>query len=56
MRELEADLGILKSTVPEIVMQDLRVKRVVAKFTPRLLLPEQKEHRAAVADNSKCYQ
>ena len=35
----------------EIVTQDLGVKRVVAKFIPRLLLPEQKEHRAAVADD-----
>ena len=26
------------------------MKRVVAKFVPRLLLPEQKEHRAAVAN------
>ena len=47
----KADLGVPNTTVPEIVMQDLRVKRVVAKFTPRLLLPEQKEHRAAVADD-----
>ena len=27
------------------------MKRVVAKFVPWLLLPEQKEHRAAVADD-----
>ena len=27
------------------------MKRVVAKFIPWLLLPEQKEHRAAVADD-----
>ena len=27
------------------------MKHVVAKFVPWLLLPEQKEHRAAVADN-----
>ena len=37
-------------TVPEILMQDLGVKRIVAKFIPQLLLPEQKEHRAAVAN------
>ena len=30
-------------------MQDLGMKRVVAKFIPQLLPPEQKEHRAAVA-------
>ena len=56
MRELEADLGIPKTTVSEILMQDLGRKRVVAKFVPWLLLPEQKEHCAAVAnDNSNCY-
>ena len=48
--ELEADLGIPKTAVSEILMQDLGMKRVVAKFVPRLLLPEQKEHRAAVAN------
>ena len=35
----------------EILTQDLGMKRVVAKFIPWLLLPEQKEHRAAVADD-----
>ena len=51
MRELEADLGIPKSTVPEILTQDLGMKSVVAKFVLQLLLPEQKEHRAAVAND-----
>ena len=32
-------------------MQDLGMKCVMAKSVPRLLLPEQKEHRAAVADD-----
>ena len=32
-------------------MQDVGIKCVMAKFTPRLLLPEQKEHRAAVAND-----
>ena len=32
-------------------MQDLGLKHVVAKFIPQLLLPEQKEHRAAVAND-----
>ena len=31
-------------------MQDLGMKRVVAKSLPQLLLPEQKEHRAAAAN------
>ena len=51
MRELEADLGIPKSTVPEILTQDLGMKSVVAKFVLQLLLPEQKERRAIVADD-----
>ena len=51
VQELEADLGISKTTVSEILMQDLGMKRVVAKFIPQLLPPEQKEHRAAVAND-----
>ena len=43
--------GTPKTAVCEILTQDLGVKRVVAKFIPRLLLPEQKDHRAAVADD-----
>ena len=50
MRELEADLGIPKTTVSKILMQDLGMK-LVAKFIPWLLLPEQKEHHAAVAND-----
>ena len=51
MRELEADLGIPKTTVSEILMQHLGKKHVVEKFIPWLLLPEQKEHNAAVAND-----
>ena len=32
-------------------MQDLGIKCVVAKFIPWLLLPEQKEHHAAFAND-----
>ena len=49
--ELEADLGIPKATVCEILMQNLIIKRVVAKFILRLLLPEKKEYGAAVAND-----
>ena len=48
MLELEADLGISKTTVSEILVQDFGMKCVMAKFVPQLLL-EQKEHCAAVA-------
>ena len=51
MRELEADLVIPKPTVSEILTEDLGMKHVLAKFVPQLLLPEQKEHRAAVAND-----
>ena len=51
MRELEADVGIPKTAVSEISTQDLGMKCVVAEFVPQLLLPEQKEHRAAVAND-----
>ena len=47
----EADLGIPKTAVFKILMQDLGMKCVVAKLVPWLLLPEQKEHGAAVADD-----
>ena len=43
--ELEADLGIPKTTV------SFCMKCVMAKFVPWLLLPEQKEHRATVAND-----
>ena len=43
VRELEAGLGIPKTTVPEILTQDLGMKHVMAKFTLWLLLSEQKE-------------
>ena len=32
-------------------MQYFGIKRVLAKFVPWLLLPEQKEHHAAVAND-----
>ena len=47
----ETDLGIPKTTVSEILMQDLGMKRVMAKFVLWLLLPEQKEHWASVAND-----
>ena len=51
VQELEADLGIPKMTVLKILMQDLGMKRVVAKFVLWLLLLDQKEYCAAVANN-----
>ena len=51
LRELEADLGIPTITVSVILTQDLCMKCVVAKFIPHILLPEQKEHHAAIAND-----
>ena len=45
------DLGIPNSTVSEILTQDLSMECVMAKFIPRLLLPEQKEYRAVLAND-----
>ena len=51
VQELEADLGFPKTTVSEILMQDLGMKCVMTKFILWLLLLEQKEHCAAVAND-----
>ena len=48
---VEAHLGISKTTVSEILMQDLGMKCVMAKSVPRLLLPEQKGYQVAVAND-----
>ena len=52
MREVEADPGVPKTIVSEILTPDRGMKRVAAKFIPWLLLPEQKEHCAAVANDA----
>ena len=49
--ELEANLWIPRTTASEILMQGLGMKHVMTKFVPLLLLPEQKEHCAAVAND-----
>ena len=50
-RELGAALGVPVTPVSEILMQDLVTKQALAKFVPWLLRPEQKELRAAVAND-----
>ena len=44
-------MEIPKTTLSEILMQDLGMKHVVEKFVPWLLLSEQEEHCAAVASD-----
>ena len=51
VQELQADPGIPKTTVPEILTQDLSMECVMAKFIPWLLLPEQKEYHAVLAND-----
>ena len=51
MQELEADLGVPKTTVSEVLTKDFGMRCVVEKFILGLLLPEQKEHCAAVASD-----
>ena len=50
MREPEAGLGIPKTTVSEILAQDLGMKLVMAKFILWFLLPEQKEHHVQLRE------
>ena len=51
VRDLEADLGIPKTPVSEILAQDHSINCVMAKFVLQLLLPEQKEYHNAVAND-----
>ena len=51
MRKPEADLEVTKTTVSEILTQDHGMTCIVAKFILWLLLPEQKEYCAAVAND-----
>ena len=41
-------VNVAYGTVHTILTCDLNMPRVVAKFVPRLLTPEQKEHRVAI--------
>jgi len=51
VQELEENLGIPRTIVSQILTEDLGRKRVAAKFDPWLLSREQKEFRAAVAQD-----
>jgi hypothetical protein len=51
VQELEEALGIPRTIVSEILMEDLGKKYVAAKFVPQLLSKEQKEFRAEVAQD-----
>ncbi|CAH1962110.1 unnamed protein product [Acanthoscelides obtectus] len=44
--QLSVSSGLSWSSVQRILIQDLGMKRVIAKFVPRALTDHQKEHRA----------
>ena len=52
VRELENDLGILKTTVWEILNEILGMTRVCAKFILKLLTTEQKDLRSEIAQDN----
>jgi histone-lysine N-methyltransferase SETMAR len=44
-------VGVSYGSVQTILTSELNMQRVAAKFVPRLLTPEQKEHRVAVCQD-----
>jgi len=51
IRELSVEVGVSYGTCQAILVQDLNMLRVAAKFVPRILTTEQKEWRLFVATN-----
>ena len=49
LREIAEEVGISKDSAHEILHADLNMRRVAAKFVPRLLSAEQEELRVEVA-------
>jgi hypothetical protein len=47
VRMLEEMTGINRETVRKILAEDLKKKKVCARFVPHLLMPDQKHQRAA---------
>jgi hypothetical protein len=48
IKEIAATVSVSYGRVQTILTCDLNMHRVAAKFVPRLLTPEQKEHRVAI--------
>jgi AraC-like DNA-binding protein len=46
IREIADELNLSSGTCQAILMQDLGMRRVLAKLDPRLLTQDQTEHRA----------
>ena len=51
IRELSVEVGGSYGTCQAIPTQDLNMRRLAAKFVPRILTAEQKEWRLSVATN-----
>lgn len=51
VREIAEEVGISKDSAHEILRADLNMRRVAAKFVPKLLSAEQKELRVEVAQD-----
>ena len=51
IHELSVEVGVSYGTCQAILTQDLNMRRVAAKFVPRILTAEQKEGRLFVAKN-----
>jgi len=48
IKDIAAMINVSYGTVQTIFTCDLNMHRVAANFVPRLLTPEQKEHRVAI--------
>jgi len=51
IRELSVEVGVSYGTCQAILTQDLNMRRVAAKFVPRILTTKLKEWRLSVATN-----
>jgi len=51
VREIAEEVGISKVSAHEILRANLNMRRVAAKFVPKLLSEEQKELRVEVAQD-----
>jgi predicted transcriptional regulator len=50
IKEIAAIVNVSYGTVQTILSCDMNMHRIAAKFVPRLLAPEQKEHRVAICE------
>jgi hypothetical protein len=50
IKEIAAIVNVSYGTVQTILTCDMNMHRIAAQFMPRLLTPEQKEHRVAICE------